>query len=227
MGGKTGINFRGTKNVVGAFHPARRISVFLGSLSTLPAAELMSGLAEVLKAAFLGERELWDILVGEREAVLRWDTDAMERVVRHSLGLKARIVSEDPTESGVRAHLNLGHTFAHALEAAAGPGAIKHGAAVAWGIARALDLGARMGYTDASWREEAVALLRAYGFRLTLRELAPRLAGRTRRILEGMRQDKKKQAGSLRFVLQRRRGDTFVASDVPRELVAAVLDQEL
>jgi 3-dehydroquinate synthase len=226
VGGKAGINFRGIKNVVGSFHPALRIHMFLGALVSLPERELHSGLAEVLKAALLGEADLYRILTTRRDAVLGRDLEILAEVVRRALLLKARIVREDPKESGLRATLNLGHTFGHGLESAAGPGTLTHGEAVGWGIARALDLGVRLGHTDPAYRDAACLLLRDYGFALRLSELAPGLAGREERILGAMRQDKKKQGGGLRFVLQRDVGDTFLAADVPSEAVTECLSQE-
>jgi 3-dehydroquinate synthase len=229
VGGKTGINHGGFKNLVGSFHPARRIDMHLAALRTLPPRELASGLAEVVKTAFLGDAELIRILEDERRAVLDRDPDVMAVVVERCVALKGRVVEEDPTEtSGRRAVLNLGHTFGHALEAVAGPGRIAHGQAVAWGMGRALDLGLRLGHTDPAYRERAIGLLRGYGFALSRSELAPETAGPDtgRILLAAMRQDKKKHAGGLRFVLQRRLGDTFVADGVPDADVLAALSQE-
>jgi 3-dehydroquinate synthase len=227
VGGKTAINFRGAKNLVGTFHAARRVDILLGSLGSLPEREWKSGLAEILKAALLGEPELLELLVGRREAVLGHDPAVVAELVRRSIELKARVVAEDPTESGRRAVLNLGHTFAHALESVAGPGLLAHGQAVAWGIGRAMDLGARLGITEPAYRARVLSLLRDYGFALDAGTLLPGGgAGRAERLLEAMRQDKKKLAGGLRFVLQKRLGETEVVSGVPDPDVLAVLTHE-
>lgn len=229
VGGKTAINFRGTKNVVGTFHPARRVDVHLGALLSLTERELRSGLAEVLKTALLDGEPFVDELSRHRSAFLARDPAAMAEAVRRCIAFKARVVSEDPTETGRRAVLNLGHTFGHALESVAGPGRLTHGEAVAWGMARAMELGVRLGHTPEAYRRQVLGLLRDYGYGLDTGALAPEAAGPAGagRLLEAMRQDKKRSSGGLRFVLQRSLGDTVLVSDVPDREVLAVLAQEL
>jgi len=229
VGGKTAINFRGFKNMVGTFHPARRVDVFLAALASLPERELMSGMAEVLKTALLGDEELLATLERSPEAYLTCDPPTMADAVGRCIALKARVVESDPTETGVRAVLNLGHTFGHALEAVAGPGAITHGHGVAWGTARAMELGVRLGRTPRGYRDRVVSLLRRYGFPLATAALVPAAAapGGAERILDAMRRDKKRHAGGLRFVLQRGVGETDLVPDVPDREVLAALSEEL
>jgi len=229
VGGKTAINFRGVKNIVGTFHPARRVDVHMGALLSLPERELKSGLAEVLKTALLDDEAFVDELSRRRSVFLERDPAVMAEAVRRCIAFKARVVSEDPTETGRRAVLNLGHTFGHALESVAGPGRLTHGEAVAWGMARAMELGIRLGHTRDDYRRRVRGLLRDYGYALDTAVLLPEAAGPAgaARLLEAMRQDKKKHSGGLRFVLQRSLGDTLVVSDVPDSDVLAVLSQEL
>jgi len=159
IGGKTGVNFGAFKNLVGTFYPAREIRICLDFLVTLPEAEYRSGLAEVIKAAMLGDARLFELLESEPDAVRNRDPSVTEELVRRAVSVKAVHVREDLTEQGIRSHLNLGHTFAHALESVAGFGAVAHGDAVAWGIVQALRLGSALGITDPDYRERSEAAL--------------------------------------------------------------------
>jgi 3-dehydroquinate synthase len=229
LGGKTGVDFAGLKNMLGSFYPAHRVDLPLDALCSLPEGEYRSGLGEVLKTALLGDAELYRLLAVRSEAVLSRDRATMADVVARCLGVKAAIVARDPRESGDRAFLNLGHTFAHALESVAGLGTIRHGEAVAWGLGRAMELGARLALTPPRYRDEVMDLLSRYGF--ATGGAAQLLAGRPEaqahaadRLLEVMRGDKKKRSGRIRFVLQRAHADTVVSSEVPEHALRAVLE---
>ncbi len=204
IGGKTGINFAGYKNMVGTFHLASQVRVAPELVETLPSREYLSGLAEVIKTAMLGDRALVKLLEDDVEAVLKREPAEVEELVRRSVQVKASVVQDDYLERGNRAFLNLGHTFAHALEAVAGFGEWTHGEAVAWGVARALALGQRVGVTGDEYAERVVTLLRRYGYRTE-----PGIADPDR-LLSAMQKDKKRVGGSVRFVLSRNIGDTVV-----------------
>jgi len=204
FGGKTGFNFGGYKNMVGTFFPAERIVVCTAALASLPERELMGGLAEVIKTAMLGDAELFEILERERMRILARDPSLMIDVITRCLELKARIVRDDLTESGKRAHLNLGHTFAHALEAMERMGGRTHGEAVAWGLAKAMDLGVRMGITDEDYARSVRRLLDSYGFETTVKSIDPEY------IVGAMKMDKKRRGGILRLVLQKSLGETVM-----------------
>jgi len=205
LGGKTGLNFEGFKNLVGSFYPAGEIRIWIEALSSLPERELLSGLAEAVKTALLGDRDLIALLEQNRRGLLSRQPELLGEVVRRCLAVKGRIVEEDFRESGRRAILNLGHTFAHALEAVAGLGAWSHGEAVAWGLARAARLGVLLGVTPREHAERTVELLGAYGYRTRADAgVAPEL------LVAAMRADKKRRGGRLRLVLQRGIGDTVV-----------------
>jgi len=236
IGGKTGINYLGYKNVIGTFYPAEVVWIGISALESLPEEEYRSGLAEVIKTALLGDPALYETLTRRREAVLGRDADLLLEIVRSCVAVKGRIVEEDFRESGRRAHLNLGHTFAHALESVttlgkrgftaglrgrrpgAGVGRWSHGEAVAWGIARAMDLGVRLGVTDAAYAEEVDRLLDLYGFRRSVRRSS------AEGLVDAMGKDKKRQGDRLRFVLQRRLGETVV-EEVDDAAVRALLEE--
>jgi 3-dehydroquinate synthase len=217
VGGKTGINFQGYKNIIGSFYPASTVYVFTETLATLSEREYFSGMAEVIKTALLDDRTLYAMLESEKLAIERRDPDLLREVIGRCIAVKGRYVEKDPREEGVRAHLNLGHTFAHALEAVAGLARWTHGEAVAWGMARAMDLGCRLGVTEPGYAERVKALLASYGFKLDKVGLDPGA------VTAAMRKDKKRQQAALRFVLQRDLCETFV-EEVEEGAARAVID---
>ena len=196
LGGKTGIDFLGYKNLVGTFYPAEQILIAAGCLRHLPERELRSGIAEAIKTAIIGDRMLFSLLRDRREEIAARDEDLLAEIVGRCLAVKGRIVEEDPTESGERALLNLGHTFGHALESATGFAVWSHGEAVAWGIGRAIAAGRGLGLTDPAFAAEVVDLLQAYGFTLTTAAGLPDLA-------PGFARDKKRRGGRVRLVIPR------------------------
>jgi hypothetical protein len=133
LGAKTGVDFKKYKNTVGSFYPADTLLIWPGALETLSQKEYVSGLAESLKAALLMDAELWMLFREKREAVLDREPEVLKEILIRSLAVKGRIVEEDMRESGVRAHLNLGHTFGHALETVTNFGLMTHGEAVLLG----------------------------------------------------------------------------------------------
>jgi len=216
FGGKTGINFGGYKNMVGTFYPSSELRIAPGFLSTLPEREFRSGLGEVIKHAMLDDPELWTFLHDSARSIQSRDMAAMEYMVRRSFDVKGRVVEADLREENIRAHLNLGHTFAHALEAVAGFGLWSHGEAVAWGLHAAVRLSHRLGLCPKSWVSEVEQLLQLHGYRTQSGENPAAL-------LHAMKQDKKKKAGQVRFVLQEGPCKTLLRT-VAEEDVLAVLD---
>jgi 3-dehydroquinate synthase len=217
LGGKTGIDFLGFKNLVGTYYPASRIIIAASAVRSLPDREYLSGLAEVVKTALVGDGELFALLAAERPAVMAREPTIVEAMIRRSLLVKGRIVEEDPRESGVRAVLNLGHTFGHALETATGFNGWTHGEAVAWGMGRALAAGVRMGITDPGFAHQVQSLLRAYGFRLEAPVTYEAL-------LPGLQHDKKRRGGGLRLVIPCGAGDVRIREAVEEDLVAVLKD---
>jgi 3-dehydroquinate synthase len=216
LGGKTGVNFGGYKNMVGTFYPAHELILAPDLVRTLPEREYRSGLAEVIKSALLGDLELLALLETEVDSVLARDSALTERCVHACVAVKGRIVETDLRESGVRAHLNLGHTFAHALETVTGFGTYTHGEAVAWGLARAAQLSVLEGYAEQAYAEQVSVLLSRYGYDTTVR---PELASD---LIAAMQRDKKRTGAEVQFVLQRAAGETLVTS-VEAENLTAVL----
>ena len=218
VGGKTGVDFMGYKNVLGTFYPAERVYIAAEFLGSLPEPEFLNGLAEVIKHALLGDAKLLELLEEYRREGLAQDPQLTALLIARSLRMKARYVEDDPREAGGRAHLNLGHTFAHALERCGGLGRYGHGGAVAWGIGRALRLGERLGITDSGYRHRVERLLDSYGYRRSVEEIAPQ------ELAAAMEADKKKRCGEVPFVLQRNLGETLQQT-ADRELLLEVLSE--
>jgi 3-dehydroquinate synthase len=219
LGGKTGIDFLGYKNLVGTFYPAHRIVIAPEAVRSLPDREYLSGLAEVIKTALIGDAGLLILLENASERILSREPAVVEEMISRTLAVKGRIVEEDPREKGNRAILNLGHTFGHALESATGFTGWTHGEAVAWGIGRSLSAGLRFGMTDPSFARRVRALLRRYGYRLEadagFDALEPYF---------GL--DKKRSSGGTRLVIPCDVGDVRLRDAAPEDLAAALADRE-
>ena len=216
VGGKTGIDFRGFKNMIGTFYPASEVRLCIDVLSSLPQRDYKSGLSEVIKHAFLGDAVLLEMLENNAASVIDRDQSLMLELVSRSIDVKGRIVEQDAREQGIRANLNFGHTFAHALETATGFRAWTHGEAVAWGIDKALRLGVLLNITDQGYAERVRSVLRLYDYPLEAPTINPD------KIIEAMRQDKKKRRGLIQFVLQKDFGQTVLETVEP-DLVRRIL----
>ena len=229
VGGKTGCDFDSFKNMIGTFYPAKRLHVFSGFLQTLPPEEYRSGLAETLKTALLYAPKLFHILQNQKDEVLARENELVRQIIRRCVIAKASIVEKDLTETGLRMQLNLGHTFAHALETSAGLGAIPHGDAVAWGIGRALELSVNLGLCDQEYRDEVNQVLESYGWCTTayhpvlVGKVSPKDAGII--LLSAMKKDKKNSGASIRFILQREINSTVI-QEVPEAAILAVLEDK-
>ncbi len=197
LGGKTGIDFKGYKNIAGTFYPAGEIRICIESLSTLPDSHFKGGLSEVIKHGMLGSRSLFRILTEEHEKILSRDPGCLEKIILKSIEIKGKYVRKDLLENGIRAHLNLGHTFAHALESVSGFSGWSHGEAVAWGLNMAIKTGLELGITSSRYGERVEKLLNLYAYRLFAEKISPA------DILEAMKQDKKKRKGEVFFILQK------------------------
>jgi 3-dehydroquinate synthase len=226
VGGKTAIDTLRGKNLVGAFHQPKLVLADLDVLATLPAREMRAGYAEVIKYGLLGDFQFFEWLEVNGPHVLSREPAALAQAVARSIAMKAEIVAEDETEQGRRALLNLGHTFAHALEAETGYGAaLLHGEAVAAGMALAFRFSASQGLSASQDAQRAGAAIAAAGLPTTLAEI-PGHPFDAERLVRHMAQDKKAQDGKLTFILARGLGDAFVAEDVDPHAVAAFLKQE-
>jgi 3-dehydroquinate synthase len=218
VGGKTAINHPQGKNMIGAFYQPKLVLADTKTLDTLPDRELRAGVAEVIKHGLLGDAVFFAWLEANIDALLARDPQALAHAIRRSCEMKAAIVAQDEREAGIRAHLNLGHTFGHAIEAGLGYGEWLHGEAVAAGTVMAAELSHRLGHIGAA----DVARVRQLLARAGLPVAGPALGGD--RYLELMRRDKKAQAGSIRYVLLKNLGEATIAAapdNVVREAIAA------
>jgi 3-dehydroquinate synthase len=216
VGGKTAINHPAGKNMIGAFYQPRRVVCDLDTLGTLPLRELRAGLAEVIKYGPIADADFLAWIEAHLDALLARDAAALAHAVRRSCEIKAWVVGQDERESGLRAILNFGHTFGHAIESGLGYGQWLHGEAVACGMVMAADLSARLGLVPAALASRLAQLLERAG--LPVR--GPALGAD--RYLELMRVDKKAQGGEIRFVLLDAPGRALVRT-APDALVREVL----
>jgi len=217
LGGKTGVNLPEGKNLVGAFYPPRRVLADPDVLATLPPRQFRGGLAEVIKYGIIADPKLFAFLEKNLAAVLRRSPGALEYIIPRSAEIKARVVSRDERESGLREILNFGHTFGHALESVTRYRRYQHGEAVAWGIMAAALLGHEAGITPAEDVSRIVSVVR----RLGPLPPWPRIPAKV--FIIAMRSDKKTRAGKLRFVLTPRIGKARSYDDIPLDFVERVL----
>jgi 3-dehydroquinate synthase len=217
IGGKTGVNLPEGKNLVGAFYPPRMVLSDPEMLRTLPEREFRGGLAEIIKHAVIADAEMFAYLEKNMEQVERRDRLALDYMIPRNVAIKARVVSRDERESGLREILNFGHTFAHALESVTHYKRYQHGEAVAWGMMAAALLGHEIGVTRADDVSRIVSLVRRIG------PLPPWPRVTTEALVSAMRSDKKTRAGKLRFVLTARIGKAGSYDGVPLAAVERVL----
>lgn len=227
VGGKTAINTPAGKNLVGAFHQPSLVLADPLALATLPRREVGAGYAEVVKYGLLGDAAFFAWCETNGAALMDGDLALREAAIAHSVRAKAGIVAQDEFETtGLRALLNLGHTFGHALEAETGfSDRLLHGEGVALGMVLAARYSARRGELAAADAERVAAHFAAVGMRSNLRELGLAADGRT--LVGHMLHDKKMDAGTLPFLLLRGIGEAYLAKDVALDDVAAFLDGEL
>ncbi len=227
VGGKTAINTPAGKNLVGAFHQPSLVLADLAVLDTLPERELKAGYAEVVKYGLLGDADFFAWCQAHGAAMLAGDAALREYAVAHSVAAKARIVKEDEKETlGLRALLNLGHTFGHALEAQTGfSSRLLHGEGVALGMVLAARYSARRGLMDAQQADAVARHFAKVGMASEIASLGLNCDGQA--LVQHMLHDKKMDAGTLPFVLLNSIGEAFLAKDVTLDDVARFLDAEL
>jgi 3-dehydroquinate synthase len=225
VGGKTAINAAAGKNLVGVFHQPRLVLADLDVLATLPERERRAGYAEIVKVGLIGDADFFGWCEANAGSVIVGG-GALAEAVAVAVQAKAAIVAADEREAGARALLNLGHTFAHAIEAEAGmdSGAVLHGEAVGCGLALAFRFSERLGLCDAAEATRVETHLAQAGFATRLAAL-PGGPYDPHRMLAAIRQDKKNEGGGLTFVLARGIGRAFVAKDVDADAVRAFLTE--
>ena len=221
VGGKTGINHPLGKNMVGAFYQPNAVLIDTTSLSTLPARELSAGLAEVIKYGLICDKPFLEWLEDNMQALRGLDPAALTQAISRSCAAKAAVVGADERESGVRATLNLGHTFGHAIETHMGYGVWLHGEAVSAGTVMALEMSMRLGWITQAERDRGIRLLRDAGLPVVPpQEMTPA------HFMEHMAVDKKVLDGRLRLVLLRQMGEAVVTDDYPKEILQATLSAD-
>jgi 3-dehydroquinate synthase len=220
VGGKTAINHPLGKNMIGAFYQPQRVVCDLDTLKTLPVRELSAGLAEVIKYGPIADMAFFNWIEANMNALLAREPGALAHAVKRSCEIKAWVVGQDEREAGLRAILNFGHTFGHAIEAGMGYGAWLHGEAVGCGMVMAARLSQALGGVDAAFVERLTRLVKAAG----LPTVAPVLDEHDNlgRYLALMRIDKKSEAGEIKFVVIDRPGSAVVRG-APDALVAQVI----
>ncbi|MCO6059681.1 3-dehydroquinate synthase [Pseudomonas sp. MOB-449] len=218
VGGKTGINHPLGKNMVGAFYQPKAVIIDTDSLVTLPARELSAGLAEVIKYGLICDEPFLPWLTEKMPALRGLDAGALTEAIERSCAAKARVVGVDERESGLRAILNLGHTFGHAIETQMGYGTWLHGEAVSAGTVMALEMSSRLGWISRDERDAAIRLLRNAGL-----PVVPPTDMTPEQFLQHMAVDKKVLDGQLRLVLLRRIGEAVVTAEYSREVLEATL----
>ncbi|TPE53685.1 3-dehydroquinate synthase [Amaricoccus solimangrovi] len=227
VGGKTGINSKQGKNLIGAFHQPRLVLADTALLGSLPERDFLAGYGEVVKYGLLGDAEFFGWLEANGAALVRGDSAARARAVRRSCEMKAGIVARDETEQGDRALLNLGHTFGHALEAATGySDRLLHGEGVAIGCLLAFTLSARLGLCPQEAPSRVAAHLAAMGMKRDLADIPGELPDADG-LVRLMAQDKKVRDGRIAFILARDIGQAFVSRAVDPAAVRDLLAEAL
>jgi 3-dehydroquinate synthase len=218
IGGKTGVDLRAGKNLLGSFHQPRLVLIDPGVLATLPEREFRAGLYEALKCGVIRNPQLFDFMQKEREAILRRDAAALEWLIAECVAVKAAVVGADERESGLRRILNFGHTIGHALEAETSYRQYLHGEAVAWGMVAASMIGAGLQKTGAETARRIISTVLAYA-------PLPRVTARSRNVVRRLRADKKTVNGAIHFVLPVEIGRVEIVSDVPERAVLRAIDE--
>ena len=217
VGGKTGVNHPGGKNLIGAFHQPVLVLNDTATLATLPARELRAGLAEVIKYGLIADATLFEWLENHLAELLASDPAALAYIIRRSCEIKAAVVGRDEREQGERALLNLGHTFGHAIESATAYRQWLHGEAVGAGLVMAAAMSAACGLLATADAERVRRLIERTDLPTRIAAVTPTAA------LDHMRIDKKVLGGRLRLVLLRRIGEAFVSDDYPPDALTTTL----
>lgn len=218
VGGKTGVNLKAGKNLVGTFHQPRIVLIDPKLLESLPKREFKAGLYEAVKCGVIGDVALFSLLDLHAKAVLAQDEDLLTQVIASSVKLKAAVVSADEKESGLRRILNFGHTIGHALEAETEYGHFIHGEAVAWGMIAATHIARAQGLLEPQVAERIVRVVRSLG-------PLPAVNVTPARIVKRLLSDKKTVEGNVHFVLPKEVGKVDIVPDVPAALATSAVEE--
>ena len=222
IGGKTGCDYQTYKNMIGSFFPARRLYYWPEFVQYLPENQYNSGLAEAFKTALLFDKEMYYIFKNEAEKINARDPETLQTIINKSVRAKAAVVEKDFTEQGIRATSNLGHTFGHALESVAGLGKITHGAAVAWGIGRAVALSFKKEYCREAFMTEIFDILKLYGWETAAIPGVVYGGGIGERLLNVMHKDKKNLTEKVRLIIQKGLQDTVIEEVADSDILSVL-----
>jgi 3-dehydroquinate synthase len=212
IGGKTGVNLKAGKNLIGTFHQPQAVLVDPDVLATLPEREYRSGLFEAMKYGVIRNPTIFGLMEEHRDELLKRDADLLEKLIANCIQVKADVVGADEREGGVRRILNYGHTVGHALEAETGYKKLLHGEAVGWGMIAACAIGESMGITPRDVSQRIVELVRAYG-------PLPKVNVSAKEVFKRLLSDKKTVAGVPHFILAKSIGEVEVVNTVESEMV--------
>lgn len=217
VGGKTGIDFGGAKNILGAFHQPSLVYINVNTLKSLPKREFSSGMGEIIKHGIISDGIFFDFIKNNVEKIKKLDSETMISMSKKNCTIKARIVEEDEKENGKRAFLNFGHTIGHAVEAAS-DFRLTHGECVGLGMCAAGFLAWKRGLLTETELLEIKKVLKNYGLASNVK------IDDKKKLLELMKKDKKNRSGKLKFILQRGIGDVIVVADVSEAEINEALD---
>lgn len=217
VGGKTGVDFAGSKNILGAFHQPSLVYINVNTLKTLPEEQFISGMGEVIKHGIIRDRRFFDYIKNNTELIKSLDTDTFIRMSKTNCSIKADVVMNDERENGLRAILNFGHTIGHAAESAF-DFELTHGECVGLGMIAASHIAEGRGLITSEQLKEMISVLDGYGFRTKIK--LPEYA----RILDFMQNDKKKVSGKLKFVLPVSIGEVVQVTDVTEDEIISALE---
>ena len=220
VGGKVGVNLAAGKNLVGAFYQPRLVLCDLDTLATLPPREFRAGLAEVIKYGIVFDAPFFRRLENDLPKIIQRDAATLGTVVARCCAIKAAVVGQDETESGLRAILNFGHTIGHALEAISGYGKYLHGEAISIGQVAAAKISTKLSGLSANEVGRLESLFHAAGLPRSVRLST----GQREKLFAAMQLDKKVSGGEVKFVLAKKLGEVAIGQKVPRDLIEAVLE---
>jgi len=218
VGGKTGVNHRLGKNMIGTFWQPRLVWIDTATLKTLPGREFLSGLAEVIKYGVIWDGKLFDFLEAGKKGILNLDNKSIMHIIKRSCEIKAEVVSKDERESGLRSILNFGHTIGHAIETATGYRRYLHGEAVAIGMCLEAELSGKLKFIGSDKVQRIKSLVESYGLPSEMPEDID-----IKHILSSMELDKKAVAGELRFILPERIGKVKIHKGVSEKVIRELL----
>lgn len=225
VGGKTAVNHPFGKNMVGAFHQPVRVITDVNTLKTLPKREFLAGIAEIIKVAIIADKTLFDWLENHIDGILAKEIETLSVMIHASCSIKAQIVSLDEKEQGVRAWLNLGHTFGHAIERVLGFGELLHGEAVAIGMVMASDYAVELGLLDSSQSESVKLLIKSFGLPTTLDTEV--YAVKASDLVTAMALDKKNVDADLTLILPKAIGKVTIKHNIRTQDVEQFIEQFL